>query len=341
MDDLDNERLACLAISPSGFHLRAPPPPHELTAFLTADTSLFQTIHMGPPLVDLQTYHLVITGLVSKPYTLTIPQLRALPSKTITSFHECYGSPLTPPTTRTNRIGNVTWTGVPLRDILALAGPLLPGAEYVWSDGLDSGIFAKVSADRYRKDVTLSKAMQGEVLVAYEMNGEPLEGLRGGPVRLVVPGWFGTNSTKWLCRLTVADRRAEGPFTGVFYNEVVSGTEDEGLKRPVWGAEVNSIIVKPGSKAVVEAKEEGMKIEGWAWSEYGVAEVEVSVDEGETWVRANVKERKEYEWQGFDAEVNVKEGSQRAMSRARCKSGAAQPMHGRRNHVHKVEFAVV
>jgi hypothetical protein len=141
--------------------------------------------------------------------------------------------------------------------------------------------------------------------------------------------------------LTVADRRAEGPFTGVFYNEVVSGKEDEGLKRPVWGAEVNSIIVKPGSKAVVEAKEEGMKIEGWAWSEYGVAEVEVSVDEGETWVRANVKERKEYEWQGFDAEVNVKEGSQRAMSRARCKSGAAQPMHGRRNHVHKVEFAVV
>ncbi|EGP83687.1 uncharacterized protein MYCGRDRAFT_96486 [Zymoseptoria tritici IPO323] len=192
-DNTFNERLATLSISPPGFHLRPPPPPPSFSSFLTPDSSLFQTIHLGPPIIDPATYRLVITGLVSTPYTLTLPQLLALPSKTITAFHECYGSPLVPPTTRTNRVGNVTWTGVPLCHLLDMAGPLLPGAGFIWSDGLDSGTFAGVTTDRYRKDVTLLKALSGEVIVAYEINGLPLERLRGGPVRLVIPGSINTS----------------------------------------------------------------------------------------------------------------------------------------------------
>ncbi|SMQ55048.1 unnamed protein product [Zymoseptoria tritici ST99CH_3D7] len=336
-----NERLATLSISPPGFHLRPPPPPPSLSSFLTPDSSLFQTIHLGPPIIDPSTYRLVITGLVSTPYTLTLPQLLALPSKTITAFHECYGSPLVPPTTRTNRVGNVTWTGVPLRHLLDMAGPLLPGAGYIWSDGLDSGTFAGVTTDRYRKDVTLLKALSGEVIVAYEINGLPLERLRGGPVRLVIPGWYGTNSTKWLCRLTVADRRADGPFTTVFYNELVPGRDgEEGVKRPVWGVEVNSIVVRPRKGEKVEVREGVVEVEGWAWSESGVVGVEVRVDD-EDWCKAEVEERREFEWQSFRAEVKVEKGVHKVSARARGRNGEVQPLEGRRNHVHAVEFKVV
>jgi DMSO/TMAO reductase YedYZ molybdopterin-dependent catalytic subunit len=96
----------------------------------------------------------------------------------------------------------VGWTGVPLRALLKLAQPK-PLVSYVWSDGLDSGVFAGVQAERYQKDLPLEDAMAMDVLLAYEINGKPLDKERGGPVRLVVPGWFGTNSTKWICHISL------------------------------------------------------------------------------------------------------------------------------------------
>lgn len=118
--------------------------------------------------------------------------------------------PLVPADGNLWRVGNVRWTGVPLAVLLEHA-QLETGATHVWSDGLDSGEFGGRTMNRYRKDLPISKALSREVLVAYEMNGAPLTRERGGPVRLVVPGWFGTNMTKWLCRLSVQDGRANSP----------------------------------------------------------------------------------------------------------------------------------
>ncbi|KAK5163911.1 uncharacterized protein LTR77_010306 [Saxophila tyrrhenica] len=334
----DEERSAFVKLDPAGFFIRHPPPPHELDSFITDDDSLFQTIHMGAAVVDESKWRLVVSGLVSNPFSLTLGQLRNFPSETITAFMECYGSPLVPPTKALRRIGNVTWTGVPLSTLLSQAQPHESGS-YVWTTGLDRGAFANVSADRYQKDLPISKAMNPELLVAYAMNGEPLSKNRGGPVRLVVPGWFGTNSTKWLCKIEVQDRRAPGPFTMTFYNEKYPPDDPLNPSKPVFGVQPNSMIVRPQPDAKVAGPE--VAVEGCAWSEDEVEAVGVSADEGQSWVVAELKDREGFSWQRFRAELKLNKGRHTLLARSKGRDGRMQPLGEARNHVHRVEIEVV
>jgi DMSO/TMAO reductase YedYZ molybdopterin-dependent catalytic subunit len=128
---------------------------------------------------------------------------------------------------------------------------LLPEAQYVWSDGLDYGEFAGVRNDRYQKDLPIEKSTSPEVLLAYNINGAPLSRTRGGQVRLVVPGSFGANMTKWFCRLSLQPGRAQGPFTTTVYNER-DLTDSSGRMQPVWEVEPNSMIVTPSQDAQLE-----------------------------------------------------------------------------------------
>lgn len=333
----DAEREAFVKLDPSGFFIRHPPKPHELESFITPDDQLFQTIHMGAAVVEEEKWMLVINGLVQNPLAVTLDTLRSLPNRTFTSFHECYGSPLKPATTALWRIGNVRWTGVPLNELLKIAQPL-PSASFVWSEGLDRGEFAGVEADRYQKDLPIGKAMSDEVMLAYEINGEPLPKNRGGPVRLVVPGWFGTNSTKWLSKLTLQNHRATGPYTTTFYNEP-DPAGPEGALRPVWEVEPNSMIVRPKPEEEVAGPK--IKVRGWAWHCEPIEMVEVSVDEGLTWQRASVGERVDFSWQRFWVVVSLGVGSHSVMAKATTKDGISQSLGGRRNHCHKVSFVVV
>ncbi|OAL44247.1 molybdopterin binding oxidoreductase [Pyrenochaeta sp. DS3sAY3a] len=319
-----------------GFHLRPQPPQHQLSSRLTPEALLFQTIHMGSVTIDPSNWHLVLTGLVARPYALTLAQLKELPRTTIAAFHECFGSPISPPTTALWRVGNVEWTGVRLATLLAYAQPL-PSASYVWSSGLDAGEFAGVSADSYQKDVPMGKALAPEVLVAYAMNGEPLGRERGGPVRLVVPGWFGTNSTKWLCRLEVREKRAPGPYTTRWYNR-----EDprggSGALTPVWEVDVNSMITTPEDGAVVQ--EGDVLVEGWAWSADEVVRVGVSTDGGQSYQMAVVESRYEFSWQKFSLTLVLGLGEHVLIAQATSKNGTSQALSGYRNHVHSVNLQV-
>ncbi|KIW00509.1 hypothetical protein, variant [Verruconis gallopava] len=212
-----------------------------------------------------------------------------------------------------------------------------PAANFVWFEGLDCGTFAGVEADRYQKDLPLAKASSPEVLVAYAMNGEPLGRERGGPVRLVVPGWFGTNSTKWLCRLSIQQGRAPGPYTTQFYN--IEDPDDPNCRPvPVWAVDVNSIITKPSP----EKAEKGphVAIEGWAWSHDGVVRVEISLDNGDSWLDTQVEPRKEFSWQKFRSTVVLRSGGYLIVARATSLGKRRQPLVKRRNHVHAVQFCV-
>lgn len=334
------ERDAFVHLQPSGFQIRHPPPPHELDSYITPDSHLFQTLHMGAAVIDESKYLVVVNGLVAQPFALTLAQLKQLPQTWVTAFHECYGSPLIPPTEALWRVGNVRWTGVQLSHLLSLAGIAPSNAElFVWSEGLDSGVFAGIKADRYQKDLPLEKAKQPEVLVAYEMNGEPLTKERGGPVRLVVPGYFGTNSTKWLCRLSVQDYRAPGPYTTIFYNEVDTADSGKRIERPVWKTEVNSMITRPKPNEMLLSPD--TMVQGWCWSDSGVKRVDVSANGGKTWVEASVEARVEYEWQRFNLPIHVPSGSHSFISRATSISGKQQPLIGRRNRAHSVDVMVV
>jgi DMSO/TMAO reductase YedYZ molybdopterin-dependent catalytic subunit len=333
------ERDAFLRLDPSGFYIRHPPPPHELNTYMTPDDKLFQTIHMGAAIIDPNLYKIVIDGLVIRPYAITFSDLQHMPRSSITAFHECYGSPLKPPIEACLRVGNVTWTGVKLSHLLSLAG-LPPSTDnlFVWSSGLDRGTFAGIHADRYQKDIPMTKALASEVLVAYEMNGEPLSKERGGPARLVVPGYFGTNSAKWLCRLEVRAERAPGPYTTTFYNERDPDGPSGKATRPVWGVDVNSMIVKPEPGEIVQGP--GVLVEGWAWSEDGVRSVSVSGDGGINSHLTTVYPRFEFGWQRFEATLKLEPGRHCIVARATCVSGHKQPLEGRRNHVHCVEMHV-
>jgi DMSO/TMAO reductase YedYZ molybdopterin-dependent catalytic subunit len=332
----DNERSAFVKLEPSGFFIRHPPKPHMLNEYITPDDQLFQTIHMGAAVVDQEKWLLVIDGLVKHPFALNFDMLRKLPNCTVTSFHECYGSPLKPATTALWRVGNVQWTGVPLRAVLEMAAPL-PAASFVWSDGLDRGEFAGVKADRYRKDLPIAKAMSDDIILAYEINGKPLSKERGGPVRLVVPGWFGTNSTKWISKISLQDHRATGPYTTRFYNEP-DPAGPEGALRPVWAVEPNSMIVAPQPDENVDGP--NVLVEGWAWHHEPVQHVQLSVDEGKSWKEAVVGERVDFSWQKFSLVLHLEPGQHNVIARAVSGDGAMQPLSGRRNNCHTVSIEV-
>ncbi|KAB8228910.1 sulfite reductase [Aspergillus alliaceus] len=318
----DSERKELVDVRPKGFFIRHPPKPHDLDKDITPDAQLFQTIHMGAAVVDHTQWRLILDEMVYHVFMLNLSQLLSMPRTSITTFHECYSSPIFTPTNPVRRVGNVRWTGVSLHALLQVAQPN-DSASYVWSEGLDSGVFADVWADRYQKDLPQEKATAPEVLLAFEINGAPLDKERGGPVRLVVP-----------------DRRADGPYTTIFYNEIDPNDPDGKRKRPVWNVEPNSIIVRPRPDEVIPCGHE-VTIIGRAWACEEIARVEISIDGESFWRDAQVAPRKEFEWQLFQHPVVFHNVSlHNIIARATDNCGQQQPMCNRRNQVSTVAIQV-
>src|ERR1700754_2130276 len=151
--------------------------PERMTAFITPEPDLFSVWHLGIPDVSADGWSLTLDGMVARPLRLTLADLRELPRSEITSVHECAGNPLVPEIPQ-RRVGNVRWAGVRLAVLLDLS-EVHDEAAYVVSRGLDHGVFDSALHDRYEKDLPMGKARDGSVLVAFEINGEPLHVRRG------------------------------------------------------------------------------------------------------------------------------------------------------------------
>ena len=320
----------------SGYRLIQNRDPKVFLNPITKESDLFKVWHLGIPDIDGQEWVLNIHGLVEKATQISLAELRELPQTTVTAFHECAGSPLNPKVPQ-RRIGTVMWTGVRLMDLLKMVN-VKDEANYIFSKGIDQGVFDNVHYTGYEKDLPVDKALDPNVLIALAINGEPLTVERGGPVRLVVPGYYGTNSTKWLTELVLSDVRSSSAFTTIYYmdREEVDGQIKE---TPVWSVSPNSLIVQPQNGQSIKPEE--TEIWGWAWAQDRILTVEVSTDGGETWQEASVEPRRKMEWQRFTFSWCPKTvGEYCIMTRSIDVKGNSQPLTQRRNQVFRVMLFV-
>jgi len=321
-----SRRAPGTVMSPSGT-VKRQRPPKALGAAVTAVEDLYVIGHFGIAQVAAETWRLRVGGRVRRPLELDLDALRSMPSVTEQAVLECFGNPLRP-FEPTRRVGNVVWRGTPVAAVLERAGA--DDAGLVWAEGHDYGVFEGTACSEYLKDLPLEVVRERGIL-AYEMNGEPLTVEHGHPVRLFVPGYFGTNNVKWLRRLTVADERPEHLFTTVLYQR--PGAGGPGLA-PVRDLDVNS--------RVTDVRDTGstLLVAGWTWGSAAVVDVEVGVDDAEEPVRAVLSPLAggAFSWRRFHAEVARPPRARAVWARARDASGARQPTSGARNARHVVEL---
>ena len=304
--------------------------PVHLESEITETEPLFVLAHVGVPRVEAHEWSLEICGLVDRTLSLSLHDLLRYPQRDVESIHKCAGNPFDPSVAH-RQIANVIWRGVDIRQLLAEAG-VKSSATHLWSYGLDYGEFFGKKITHYVKDVPLSRVEQGDVLIAHTLNAAPLSPEHGYPARLVVPGFYGTNSVKWLCRLQLADARPVGPFTTELYNDPIEG----GGTKPVWEIEPESIFVFPRPEDTLRGAVH--KIWGRAWSSAEVVAVEVSFDGGAVWNAARLTPRSGRAWQTFAIDWQPPaSGKYRLQCRATDADGRKQPVTGARNAIYSVD----
>jgi DMSO/TMAO reductase YedYZ molybdopterin-dependent catalytic subunit len=326
-------------LDPATAYGRHPLQPHQLIDRVTRTEDTIVLCHLGVPRIDPDHWSLSIDGLVRRPLRLTLGDLMRRPRTDITAIHQCCGSPLTPDVPK-RRICNVVWSGVRLSEILTDCEPA-PAARYVWSSGADYGAFEGEAIDAFVKDLPVER-IAADVLIAYAMNGAPLRPENGYPVRLVVPGFYGTNSVKWLTGLTLADARATGPFTTRWYNDSLrdDAGRPTGATVPVRSIAPESVIVSPAPDQVLPVGQP-VEIWGWAWADAGVRAVDVNVDSGSTWTPAAIEPSVGRAWQRFTTTWRPEHrGSRELAVRAQSRDGRSQPPVEARNAIHRVAVTV-
>ena len=224
---------------------------------------------------------------------------------------------------------------MPLKSLLDRAG-IAPGAVQVSFDGMDGPVLPETPD--FTKALEIDHARDGEVMLAWAMNGEPLPMLNGYPLRLVVPGYYGTYWVKHLNRITVLDKPSDSFWMTTAYripdNDcacVPPGTP-AGKTRPIGRYDVRSFITAPAQGERVPAGRD-LVLRGFAFDGgSGIAKVEVSTDAGESWTEARLGEDLgRYSFRGFEAPLRLSAGEHRLMSRATNRAGETQPMQPRWN----------
>ncbi len=298
----------------------------------------YLVIHFDIPAIDPAAWRLRVDGLVARPFELGLDELRRRPSRTLPVTMECAGNgrglltprPLSIPWLG-EAIGTADWTGVPLAPLLDEAGLAGDARELVFT-GADRGVQGDVEQD-YQRSLSIADARRDEVLLAYGMNGRPLEPQHGAPVRLLVPGWYGMTSVKWLTRIEAVAQPFEGYQQGVAYR-YQADADDPG--EPVRQIRVRSLMTPPGipdfysRRRLVAAGD--VDIVGRAWSGDGAIErVEVGVD-GD-WSDAQLGPVDgAFSWRGWTYRWQATPGEHELRCRATDAAGNVQPLEAPWNY---------
>jgi DMSO/TMAO reductase YedYZ molybdopterin-dependent catalytic subunit len=287
--------------------------------------------HFQIPTLDPAVFRLSVGGLVERPLHLTVRDLHNMRSQTLVVTLECAGNGRTqfdPPIEgekwELGAVSTAEWTGVPLVEILDRAG-VRTGAREVLFRGADCGsVEGRSESIHFERSLRLDDARDGNVLLAYAMNGEPLPIQHGYPLRLIVPNWYAVASVKWLTEIELTDRSFVGYYQGDKYCFEWK-RDDQVVREPVTLQRVRALITDPAPGAEIQPGE--LAIRGVAWSGAApIAHVEVSVGGGE-WREARlVGERTRHSWQWWELITRV-ETSARVILRARAidLAGRTQP----------------
>jgi len=289
-------------------------------------------IHWDIPDADASTWRLAIGGAVERPFSLSMDDLRSRPSVTHTVTMECAGNgraqltprPLGQPWLH-EAIGTAAWTGTPLRRVLEDAGVRSDAVELVFT-GADSGYQGDVLQD-YQRSLTVADAMRPEVLLAYEMNGRPLEPQHGFPLRLLVPGWYGMTSVKWLTAIDAVTERFEGYQQSATYR-LQQNEDDPGTF--VTRMMPRALMIPPGVTDYPARRRflppGPVVLQGRGWSGRGSVErVEVGIDG--VWNDATLeKPAGEFAWRGWSFPWDATPGEHELSCRASDTAGNGQPL---------------
>ena len=292
--------------------------------------------HYDIPDPDVETWRLEVGGLVERPLSLSLEELRARGAIEVAVTMECAGNGrafvephVVSQPWLLEAVGTARWRGVPVAAILADAGVRAEAVEAVFT-GLDRGVEGE-EEQAYERSLPVGALLDGEALLAYEVNGVPLPPQHGFPLRLVVPGWYGMTSVKWLSRISLV---AE-PFDGyqMRHSYRVRHEEDE------QGAQITtiaprSLMVPPGipeflTRSRLVSAGGPCEVVGRAWS--GGAEitgVDVSTDGGATWSPAELGPAAlgPFAWRSWSYGWDAAPGEHELCCRARDAAGNEQPL---------------
>jgi DMSO/TMAO reductase YedYZ molybdopterin-dependent catalytic subunit len=309
--------------------------PLEALRYTVTPTGMhYLLVHFDIPDVDQDSFRLEVGGLVGHPLSLSVDDIRSRPSVTMPVTMECAGNgralleprPVSQPWL-VEAVSTSEWTGTPLRGVLDEAGVMPEAVELVFT-GLDRGFQGDVEQD-YQRSLTVEDARREEVMLVYEMNGQPLEPQHGFPLRLIVPGWYGMTSVKWLSRIEAVPE----PFTGYQMSgsyRYSQGPDEPG--DPVQLIRVRALMAPPGipdfltRTRVVNPGE--VVVRGRAWAgRRAVDRVDFSSDGGATWDNAQLEEAvSEYGWQEWSCSWRATPGNHELCVRAWDSAGEVQSL---------------
>jgi DMSO/TMAO reductase YedYZ molybdopterin-dependent catalytic subunit len=257
-----------------------------LDSYLTPTDRFFSVAHYGHPALDVQAWRLEIGGLVDRPLTLTLADLRARPRQEVVFTLECSGNHGDPDFI--GLIGNARWAGTPLAPLLAAAGVREEGREVVFwgADAGEETVREVTMTQHFARSMPLADATDPHHLLCYEMNGAPLPQANGFPLRLIAPGWYGVANVKWLTRIEVRETRLMNKFMARDYVTLREEPPAAEGGDPVWVETSVGRARLKSAPARVTRQGGAYRIVGAAWGA-PIGGVEVRVDDG-PWVPATL-----------------------------------------------------
>lgn len=307
---------------------------------ITPNDAFFVRYHLSdlPTAVDPVTFRLTIGGHVEKPLSLTLASLqRDYPTQELVAVNQCSGNSrgFFEPRVGGGQLGNgamgnARWRGVPLRVLLDRAG-VRSGARQVTFNGLDNPPVGTIPD--FVKALDIDHARDGEVMLAYAMNGAPLPFLNGFPLRLVVPGYYGTYWVKHLNEINVVDAEFDGYWMKTAYRVpdndclcVAPGGKPDKTK-PIGRFNIRSFVTSHHDRQVVKA-DSALDVKGIAFNGgSGIARVMLSVDDGASWREAPLgQDLGRYSFREWHTPLTLQKGSHRLKVRAFSLDGESQPI---------------